>query len=195
MLKLKNPINLQPSSFTDKEGKIVKPDPIVLQTLQISFIDIPYRKQYQIRIEGVPSAITLFNENAYSKASERGDITKHAALVRLDSMIAGNPEFFLQQFFPKTLENHPDGAGTILSNFLKKIGITSTPNCICRQHAIEMNEKGNDWCLQNVETIVQWLKEEADKRQHIYQDWCIRALVNRAIKRSIKKCQSSTLVS
>jgi len=161
MLKLKNPIKLQPSSFTDKEGKIVKPDPIVLQTLQISFIDIPYRKQYQIRIEGVPSAITLFNENAYSKASERGDITKHAALVRLDSMIAGNPEFFLQQFFPKTLENHPDGA----------------------------------WCLQNVETIVQWLKEEADKRQHIYQDWCIRALVNRAIKRSIKKCQSSTLVS
>lgn len=195
MLRLRNPIKLQPSSYTDKDGNIVKPEAISLQTLQITFLNSPYRKLYQVSIEGVPSKITLFHNDAYIKANERGDITLNAALVRLDSMMNGNPEFFLQQFFPKTLENHPDGPGTILSNFLKKIGITSTPNCSCRQRAIEMNEKGPDWCLQNLDTIVQWLKEEADKREYVYQDWCIKALVNRSIKRSIKKCKNTTSVS
>jgi hypothetical protein len=195
MLRLKNPIRLQPSSYTDQDGNIVKPNPLVLQTLQISFTDIPYKQIYQIKIEGIPTAITLFNGEAYIAASKNGDVTRRVAFHKLDTMMNGDPEAFLQQFFPKTLENHPDGAGTILSNFLKKIGITSTPNCLCRQRAIEMNEKGTDWCLQNLDTIVEWLKEEADKRQYTYQDWCIKALVNRAIKRSIKKCKNTTSVS
>jgi hypothetical protein len=195
MLRLRNPIRLQPSSYTDQDGNIVKPDQLVLQTLQISFTDIPHKQIYQIKIEGIPTSITIFSGEAYIAASKGFDITRRAALVQLDAMMAGNPEGFFQQFFPKTLENHPDGAGTILSNFLKKIGITSTPNCLCRQRAIEMNEKGTDWCLQNLDTIVEWLKEEADKRKYTYQDWCIKALVNRAIKRSIKKCKNTTSAS
>jgi len=195
MLRLRNPIRLQPSSYTDQNGAIVKPEELTLQTLQISFTDTPYKKIYQIKVEGVPTPIILFNGDAYSAASKGGDVTRHAALVKLDAMMAGDAQGFLQQFFPKTLENHPDGPGTILSNFLKKIGITSTPNCLCRQRAIEMNEKGSEWCLQNLETIVEWLKEEADKREYTYQDWCIKALVNRAIKRSIKKCKNTTSAS
>lgn len=197
MIRLKNPIKLWPSSFTDDNGNIVKPEPLILQQLNISFTDMPYRRLYYVKVEGVPSNIILFNGDSYSKEASKygGFLSTRSALIELDRLMGADPEKFLQGFFPKSLENHPNGAGTILSNFLKKIGITSTPTCKCRQRAIEMNEKGNDWCLQNVETIVEWLKEEADKREMIYQDWCIRALVNRSIKRAIKKCKNSTLAS
>lgn len=193
MLRLKNPISLQPSAYTDDSGKIVKPEPVSMQTLYASYEEIPHKKVYLMKIKGVPNPVVLFEGEEYNSLS--GTITLKTAHQKLDRLMNNDPQGFLQKFFPKSLENHPDGAGSILSNFLKKIGITSTPNCLCRQRAIEMNEKGSEWCLQNVETIVQWLKEEADKRQLLYQDWCIKALVNRAIKRSIKKCQNTTSAS
>lgn len=193
MLRLKNPISLQPSAYTDDSGKIVKPEPIVMQTIYASYEEIPHKKVYLMKITGIPNPVVLFEGEEYD--SLWNTITLKIAHQKLDRLMNNDPQGFFQKFFPKSLENHPDGAGSILSNFLKKIGITSTPNCLCRQRAIEMNEKGPEWCLQNVETIVQWLKEEADKRQLLYQDWCIKALVNRAIKRSIKKCQNTTLAS
>jgi len=87
---------------------------------------------------------------------------------------------------PKALEDNPNGPGTILSKMLGKIGINSTPNCSCRRRAIEMNERGADWCAQNIDTIVGWLREEAEKRKLPFVDFAGKLLIQRAIKVSRK---------
>lgn len=87
---------------------------------------------------------------------------------------------------PQTLEDYPNGPGTILSKMLGKIGINSTPNCSCRRRAIEMNNRGPDWCAENINTIVGWLREEAEKRKLPFVDFAGKLLVQRAIKVSRK---------
>jgi hypothetical protein len=82
------------------------------------------------------------------------------------------------------MEENPNGPGSMLSNMIKKIGIVMTQGCSCRRHAIEMNEKGNDWCEQNIDTIVAWLREEAGKRRLPFLDSVGKLMVNRAIKKS-----------
>lgn len=87
---------------------------------------------------------------------------------------------------PQTLEDSPNGPGTLLSKMLSKIGINSTPNCSCRRRALEMNNRGPDWCEQNIDTIVGWLKEEATKRKLPFVDFAGKVLIQRAIKLSRK---------
>lgn len=77
-----------------------------------------------------------------------------------------------------------DGPGTHLSKMLEKIGIKTTPNCSCKARANLMNEKGVEWCENNIDTIVEWLKEEATKRNLLFVEWAARLLVKRAIKLS-----------
>jgi len=91
---------------------------------------------------------------------------------------------------PQTLEDNPNGPGTILSKMLSKIGINSTPNCSCRRRAIEMNNKGPEWCEQNLDMIVGWLKEEATKRKLPFVDFAGKLLIQRAIKLSKKAALS-----
>ena len=87
---------------------------------------------------------------------------------------------------PQTLEDTPNGPGTMLSKMLSKIGINSTPNCSCRRRAIEMNTKGPDWCEQNMDMIVGWLREESTKRKLPFVDFAGKILIQRAIKLSRK---------
>lgn len=87
---------------------------------------------------------------------------------------------------PETLEDYPNGPGTILSKMLSKIGIKSTPNCSCRRRAMEMNSRGPEWCAENIETIVGWLREESEKRKLPFVDFAGRLLIQRAIKISRK---------
>lgn len=93
---------------------------------------------------------------------------------------------FAPQPPPQTLEDTPNGPGTILSKMLGKIGINSTPNCSCRRRAIEMNNRGPDWCAENIDTIVGWLREEAEKRKLPFVDFAGKLLIQRAIKVSRK---------
>jgi hypothetical protein len=85
-----------------------------------------------------------------------------------------------------TLEDFPNGPGTILSKMLSKIGIHSTPNCSCRRRAMEMNTRGPDWCAENMDTIVGWLREESEKRKLPFVDFAGKLLIQRAIKVSRK---------
>ena len=87
---------------------------------------------------------------------------------------------------PQTLEDFPNGPGTILSKMLSKIGIHSTPNCSCRRRAMEMNTRGPDWCAENIDTIVGWLREESEKRKLPFVDFAGKLLIQRAIKVSRK---------
>ena len=87
---------------------------------------------------------------------------------------------------PQTLEDFPDGPGTVLSKMLAKVGIKSTPNCSCRRRAMEMNTRGPEWCAENVDTIVGWLREESEKRKLPFVDFAGKLLIQRAIKVSRK---------
>jgi hypothetical protein len=91
---------------------------------------------------------------------------------------------------PQTLEDFPNGPGTILSKMLSKIGINSTPNCSCRRRAMEMNNRGPDWCAENIDTIVGWLREESEKRKLPFVDFAGKLLIQRAIKVSRKNIKS-----
>ena len=87
---------------------------------------------------------------------------------------------------PQTLEDFPNGPGTILSKMLSQIGIHSTPNCSCRRRAMEMNTRGPDWCAENIDTIVGWLREESEKRKLPFVDFAGKLLIQRSIKVSRK---------
>lgn len=92
---------------------------------------------------------------------------------------------------PQTLEDFPNGPGTVLSKMLAKVGIKSSPNCSCRRRAMEMNTRGPDWCAENMDTIVGWLREESEKRKLPFVDFAGKLLIQRAIKVSRKALKGS----
>lgn len=87
---------------------------------------------------------------------------------------------------PQTLEDFPNGPGTILSKMLSKIGIHSTPNCSCRRRAMEMNTRGPDWVAENIDMVVGWLREESERRKLPFVDFAGKLLIQRAVKMSRK---------
>ena len=95
-----------------------------------------------------------------------------------------NIQEFLQNLFPRTLESDPNGPGTILSGMISALGISAGPNCSCKQHAIKMNVEGPEWCEQNIDTIIEWLREESEKRNLPFVETIARLIVQRAIKKS-----------
>jgi hypothetical protein len=78
------------------------------------------------------------------------------------------------------------GVGTELKKLLGKIGIKATPNCSCNKKALLMDTNGIEWCENNIDTIVGWLKEEATKRGLPFIDMAGRILVKKAIKNAKK---------
>lgn len=94
---------------------------------------------------------------------------------------------------PNVYKNpEPGGPGTELKALLKKIGITSTPNCACNARARKMDEeelKQPGWCADHLEEIVGWLQEEATKRGLPFLRAAGRVLVRKAISNAKKKGQ------
>jgi hypothetical protein len=78
------------------------------------------------------------------------------------------------------------GAGTELKKLLGKIGIKASSSCSCNKRAITMDNNGIEWCENNIDTIVGWLKEEATKRKLPFIDMAGRILVKRAINNAKK---------
>lgn len=78
------------------------------------------------------------------------------------------------------------GPGTELKALLFKIGIKSSPTCSCNKRAKAMDENGIEWCEQNVETICDWLQEEATKRKLPFIRMAGKAIVHLAIRRAKK---------
>lgn len=91
-------------------------------------------------------------------------------------------------------EHHPDYprdrtkgyAGLELKKLLSRIGIKANPNCSCNARANAMDKNGIEWCEQNVETICDWLQEEAAKRKLPFVRLAGKAIINLAIRRAKK---------
>lgn len=180
-MKLSNEIKITPPPYTDHSGKIVNPPDIILNELKVIYCDDQSRNTYYAVVEKIPTPVVLFDNEAYIQA---GLLNKEVGEKKLSEALTEDPAKFLRSLFPKTIEEHPNGPGTMLSKMIKSIGIVMTQGCSCRRHAIEMNEKGNDWCEQNIDTIVGWLREEASKRKLPFFDTIGKMMISRAIKKS-----------
>jgi hypothetical protein len=86
------------------------------------------------------------------------------------------PEHFAMAWKPEP------GVGAELKKLLSLIGITSSENCSCNRHAAEMDERGPEWCEENMETILGWLKKEADRRNLPFVKVAAKLMVKRAIR-------------
>lgn len=182
-MQLSSPITINPPAYADNNNNIINPPPIIFNELNITYCDDEARKNYYAKIEQIPYPIYLFVGDEYKQADP---INKSLAVNKLIEKLGDDPAKVLRSLFPKTLEENPNGPGTLLSNMIKKVGIVMTQGCSCRRHAIQMNEEGNDWCEQNIDTIIGWLREEAAKRKLPFLDSVGKLMVNRAIKKSRK---------
>lgn len=86
----------------------------------------------------------------------------------------------------------PDGGpGTELRKLLKTLGIQPRgKDCQCNAHALEMDRRGPQWCEAHLETIVDWLAEEAKKRPLLgvlFSRTAARQMVRLAIQRARAK--------
>lgn len=182
---LEKPITLKPPKYTNDKGILIEPKAFTLNSLDITYTNNPTRKQYSASIYGIPIQVGLWFNEDYTNNDAHLKNTIDAE-NRLKYIMGEDQQKFLQNLFPMTLEENPNGPGSILSNMISAIGIKSTPNCSCRRHALEMNDKGPDWCEQNIDKILGWLKEESEKRKIPFVETVARMMVNRAISKSKK---------
>lgn len=181
MITLPTPVTLKPAPYTDNNNQLVTPEAITVTELDVIYHDHPKNKAIYATINGLPGTFLLLGGDSYDEVPF---MTKEALQEQLLSVLGPDIQASLQAQFPKTVEQDPDGPGTILTNMIKSIGITSSSNCACRRHAIEMNEKGNDWCEQHIDTILSWLKEESKKRNLPFVEFVAKSMVQRAIYKS-----------
>lgn len=180
-MELAQEIVIQPPPFTDQNNKLVEPPLIRLKSLNISYIDNPTSKTVYAQIQQIPGALLLINKDEYDIF---GDYTQQQIETRLKEKLGSNIGATLRSLFPKTLEENPNGPGTILSKMISSLGIKSSPTCSCRRHALEMNDRGIEWCEQNIPTIIEWLKEESSKRKIPFIESVAVLVVKRAIRQS-----------
>ena len=81
----------------------------------------------------------------------------------------------------------PHGPGAELKKLLAgwPFYITALPDCPCNARAAEMDrqeQQSPGWCEANIDTIVGWLREQAEARGLPFLDVAGRMLVRRAIR-------------
>lgn len=183
-MKLDFDISVTPPPFTDENNRLIKPGTITMRDLNISYVDTPEQKNVVAYINGLPGSFLLFSGDQYDIIGDWTQAQAERALMSQLGKTKEEIEASLQALFPRTLEQNPNGPGTILTGMISTLGIKSTSNCSCRRHALQMNDNGPDWCEQNMDTILGWLKEESAKRNLPYIEMVAKAMVQRAISKS-----------
>ena len=127
------------------------------------------------------------------KCNKRGYLVEHAkaCLVRVfDDGTAlydiEHPAYPRERDETIKIELNGYGPGSQLKKILSKVGITATPNCSCNARAAMMDTQGIEWCEENIDMLVDFLRTEAAKRKLPFIDAAGRALVKMAIKRAKK---------
>ena len=82
--------------------------------------------------------------------------------------------------------------GDTLHSILSSWGITMTSGCSCKQHRVTMNTWGPQKCLENIDTIVGWLRAEAKKRHLPFSKFLAKKLVKFAVARTENQIKSLT---
>ena len=87
-----------------------------------------------------------------------------------------------KKLLKKVIYRGSQGPGTELAKILHKLGVKGCSSC--NKHAREMDNKGCDWCEQNEDVVVGWLRENAAKRRLPFVSFAAKRLIRYAIKRA-----------
>ena len=79
------------------------------------------------------------------------------------------------------------GPGTELTAIFANMRVFGNGGCQCKSHASQMDRWGPDVCLARMDTIIGWLREEAEKRRLPFVDAAARIMVRLAIRRARKQ--------
>lgn len=84
------------------------------------------------------------------------------------------------------------GPGAELKAILSWLGFKASPGCKCNKRARYMDQMGCDWCEQNTDKIVGWLREEHERQKSIvpFIPSAVEQVVKFAIRRARKKGNS-----
>ena len=204
----------RPLSFTATHADLANPV-AEIPKVDFLFLDTRHtgerlRTELQMYSPNVAKRIMVHDTALYGLVGE-GD-TK-GLWWAIKSFIADNPEWFVAEHtdiqygmtvlsrlpedkpedqlkpWPKTdADGKPCGCGTNLKAYLKKIGIVAAEGCSCNARAKIMDGQGAKWCRENIETILDWLQEEANKRElgGLFFRPAVKLVVQRAISRAEK---------
>jgi hypothetical protein len=131
--------------------------------------------------------ISCHRSNLESRCHERGYSLDEVmpCVVAQDgdewTIDTGHPAYPRTSRLPEPVAPPTHGPGTELKKLLAKVGIVSSPDCSCNARAAEMDRQGVEWCEANLDTIVGWLREQAEARGLPFLDIAGRVLVRRAI--------------
>lgn len=92
----------------------------------------------------------------------------------------------IREKYQRTGNADTHGPGTELKKLLSRLGFSSTPTCSCNKRAQVMDEKGVQWCEENVDTVCDWLAEEAGKRKLPFIRSAGKLLIRMAIRNAKK---------
>ena len=84
---------------------------------------------------------------------------------------------------------HPAGAGTELKKLLRKFGIVPSNDCLCNEMAARMDREGEAWCMENIDAIVDVMREEAARRGLPFVSLVARMIVRRAVRNATYRSQ------
>lgn len=85
------------------------------------------------------------------------------------------------------------GPGCHLKRLLKTwLGVEAGPGCACEKRAQIMDQKGCDWCLENIDRIVGWLKEEHGRQKVLlpFSEIGARVLIRTAVRNARRTMNS-----
>jgi len=140
--------------------------------------------------------ITCHRSHLEARCTERGYTLKEVlpCVVSQDgdewTIDVEHPAYPRVSRLPEPPATPASGPGTELKKLLAKVGITATPDCACNDRAAEMDRREQEtpgWCEANLDTIVGWLREQAEARGLPFIDLAGRMLVRRAIKNARKE--------
>jgi hypothetical protein len=145
-------------------------------------------------LEEIKDCIVSQEDNIYTLDTDHVSFPKERKPGYNPPLITFPKRIEQQQTIVNNVSNAPissSGAGTELKKLLGKIGIKSSPTCSCNKRATLMDTNGIEWCENNIDTIVGWLKEEATKRKLPFIDMAGKILVKKAISNAKKTLQDN----
>jgi hypothetical protein len=140
-------------------------------------------------VKGV--SIEALNAAAVSKpASYLKDVLSYVVERTATHVVFDDADYYmLRDKYSGDVDPSLRGVGTELHRLLGYFGVHMKPGCSCRGRMVQMNKWGVQGCEENIETIVEWLKEEAARRNLPYITAAGRMLVRRAIHNARKEAQ------
>jgi hypothetical protein len=137
-------------------------------------------------VKGV--SVEAINEAAKSKPEGYlEDVMSYVVERRDGFLLFENDDYYmLRDKYSGDVDPMVRGPGTELHRLLGRFGLHMKKGCACKARMVQMNKWGCDGCGENIDTIVEWLAEEAANRGLPFLNTVGRLLVKRAIHNARK---------